>query len=65
MSERRRDLINAELDTRLGRALDQISEDSIKRWLKEMIAIPSENPMDGPAGPGVAKKNLASTTSSR
>lgn len=58
MSERRRDLINAELDTRLGRALDQISEDSIKRWLKEMIAIPSENPMDGAVGPGRREKEL-------
>lgn len=31
---------------------DQVSVSSITRWLKEMIAIPSENPMEGDARPG-------------
>ena len=31
---------------------DQVSVSSITHWLKEMIAIPSENPMESDARPG-------------
>ncbi len=37
---------------------ERISVDAITRWLKEMIAIPSENPMAGQARPGHREKEL-------
>ena len=43
----------------LYRALSaQISVDSIRRWLKEMIAIPSENPMADAARPGHREQEI-------
>ena len=36
----------------------QVSADSITRWLKEMIAIPSENPMADEARPGHREQEI-------
>ena len=37
---------------------EQVSVEAITRWLKEMIAIPSENPMAGQARPGHREKEI-------
>ncbi|HCX88759.1 MAG TPA: acetylornithine deacetylase [Gammaproteobacteria bacterium] len=37
---------------------ERVSVESIMRWLKEMIAIPSENPMAGQARPGHREKEF-------
>ena len=37
---------------------DQVSVSSITHWLTEMIAIPSENPMESDARPGHREKEI-------
>ena len=37
---------------------DQVSISSITRWLKEMIAIPSENPMESDPRPGHREQEI-------
>ena len=37
---------------------DQVSVSSITHWLKEMIAIPSENPMESDARPGHREQEI-------
>jgi len=59
LDELRRLIITPEVEKQLIHATSLISEESIKRWLKEMIAIPSENPMAGDVGPGRREQEIA------
>ncbi len=59
LHELRRLIITPEVEKQLIHATSLISEESIKRWLKEMIAIPSENPMAGDVGPGRREQEIA------
>lgn len=45
-------------DNRIDEVSALVSEASIKQWLKDMIAIPSENPMTRTAGPGRWEKEI-------